>query len=412
MTDLAIPTLDATVRSLVASQLNRFGAGTDGWVQPASRAFLADRYQEIDQSNVPLGGFEYLPGASGGGSADFNHGEAVVSGAWVARDETTTVSLPTGATTTIYAGYDVSETNTVILGKVGAFVPDDPRIPVWELTTDGSDSITDQTDLRRTSYEIDAIASRYDSTASGTVDDAEDAQELGGEPPGGWMRADTSDEFEAVPAFGAGNSPQSAPGTGSGEVWRAGGITADTTMAVQGGFGRVAWAWNCYYDNGSNEWRYQDGGEEAMVVLLRNGQVQFLTAAAGNADDPIAFDTASVEDGSIDQADDAKRANEADDLTDVSAEKLKGLGSLTSISANSATESCSLHAENNIDILDFMPYDNSEALNLYHDGQKIISGSNPQHGSFSNPLYSGDSGYYILESGSYKDEGSIRYTVY
>jgi hypothetical protein len=300
MTDLAIPTLDATVRSLVTSKLNRFGAGTDGWIQPDSSAFLADRYAEIDQSNVPLGGFEYLPGASGGGSADFNHGEAVVSGAWVARDRTTTVSLPTEATTTIYVGYDAGETNTVILGKVGAFVPDDPRIPLWELTTDGSGAITGQTDLRRTSYEIDAIASQYDSTASGVVDDAEDAQELGGEPPGDWMRADTSDEFEAVPAFGAKNTPQSPPGTGSGEVWRAGGYVADSSMAVQGGFGRVAWTWNCYYDNASNDWRYESGSDSAMLVLLsKTGEIRFLTAGAGTADDPIPFDSVNVSDGSI-----------------------------------------------------------------------------------------------------------------
>jgi hypothetical protein len=312
MTDLAIPTLDATVRSLVTAQLNRFGAGTDGWVQPASSAFLADRYAEIDQSNVPLGGFEYLPGESGGGSADFNHGEAVVSGAWVARDETTTISLPTGGTTTIYAGYDVSETNTVILGKSGAFVPDDPRIPVWELTTDGSDAITDQTDLRRTSYEIDAIASKYDSTASGVVDDAEDAQELGSEPPGAWMRADTSDEFEAVPAFGAQNTPQRAPGTGDGEVWRAAGLNGDSTLGVQGGFGRVAWTWNCYYDNDSNDWRYEMGNEPASMILMNGDEMVLRTSHGGNIDEAISFDVTRVKNGSIDSADYADDADTVD----------------------------------------------------------------------------------------------------
>jgi len=411
MTDLALPTLDATVRSLVTSQLNRFGAATDGWIQRDSSAFLADRYQEIDQNNVPLGGFEYLPGASGGGSADFNHGEAVVSGAWVARDRTTTVSLPTGDTTTIYVGYDVSETNTVILGKVGSFVPADPRIPLWELTTDGNDTITDQTDLRRTSYEIDAIASQYDSTASGVVDDAEDAQKLGGEPPGGWMRADTSDEFEAVPAFAAQSTPQRAPGTGSGEVWRAGGPNADSALGVQGGFGRVAWTWNCYYDNGSNDWRYESGNEPASMILMNGDTIILRTAAGGNIDGVISFDRATVTDGTIDVAESANSVDGSDVSGNVSSS-----AALDSVPAKKVlgTNQISLSGDElETDMYVEIPVDSDERLDLLFYSSNGASGHtyelrNPdgsvlqdvygvQDSEFSNPIASStDSGNFTL----------------
>jgi len=382
----------------------RYGGGD--WVVPSDTVAFAD-HEEL--SNTPLNAFDE---SHSGSSLDveIDTGELFVEGSWAARDATTTVTLVTQTDNQIvYVGWEKGTSNAVVVGLDAAFDPAWPRIGIHEFDTDGS-GVTAARDRRPLGEQIDV---RNEGSVA-NADQAANADNLDGKDSAQFMRSDVEDAHEEPIEFGARASLSGALGSGAGELFRAGGGASDTLLQTQSGFGRVAWSWNARYDSANNEWRYIVGSEPAMVVLLDGGQVQFLTAAAGTADDPITFDKATVENGSIDDADhadDATHADVADDLTDVSAEKLKGLGSLTSIGANSTGERSSLHAENNIDILDFMPPDGRE-MEVKHGGQKIISGSDPQHGSFSNPLYSGGSGYYILDSGYTDNEGSIRYTVY
>ncbi len=75
-------------------------------------------------------------------------GEALVGGAWLARDAATTVTLDSSTTgQTVYVGWGDSQTDTVIIGKSSAFGANDEKNPIWTFDTDGS-GVTAATDER------------------------------------------------------------------------------------------------------------------------------------------------------------------------------------------------------------------------------------------------------------------------
>jgi len=142
--------VDRAVSSRRLAAANRYGSAD--WVVPTSRDINASRDAALAAG--PLGGFERVDGNDSNLSAQFDTGEAFIAGAYVASDDNAasehTVSLPASSTTTIYLGWDLSTADSLIIGEASDFGTHDPKLELWEFTTDGS-SITADTDLRATS---------------------------------------------------------------------------------------------------------------------------------------------------------------------------------------------------------------------------------------------------------------------
>jgi len=126
-------------------------AGSD-WIVPATRDINATRDGALAAG--PLGGFARIDGDNSNQTVQFDTGEAFVGGAYLASDDTsasehTVGPLPDNATTTIYLGWDLDTADTLIIGPSGDFASEDPKVELWEVTTDGT-SITADTDRRAT----------------------------------------------------------------------------------------------------------------------------------------------------------------------------------------------------------------------------------------------------------------------
>jgi len=142
--------IDRQISSRRIAAATRY-AGSD-WVVPDTRDINATRDGALAAG--PLGGFDRIDGDNTNQSVQFDTGEAFVGGAYLASDDTTAAEHTVGplsdnATTTIYLGWDLSTADTLIIGPAGDFGTDDPKIELWEVTTDGS-SITGDQDLRTT----------------------------------------------------------------------------------------------------------------------------------------------------------------------------------------------------------------------------------------------------------------------
>lgn len=126
------------------------GASGDGWVWPATSRLVED--SEGDLATGALGAFdETSSGASL--NVDIASGEAARRGAYLARDVTTTITLPASATTTLSLGWRDGQADTILIGEEGtavgdSFATNDPRKDIWTFTTDGS-GVTAVTDHRQ-----------------------------------------------------------------------------------------------------------------------------------------------------------------------------------------------------------------------------------------------------------------------
>jgi hypothetical protein len=126
--------------------------GHSDWVVPSDQDINATRDDAL--ASGPLGGFVRNDGNDGNRNVNFATGEAFVGGAYIASDDDTvsehSVLVPSSSTTTIYLGWDLSTADTLIIGPASDFGANDPKVELWEFTTDSS-SITSDTDLRTTS---------------------------------------------------------------------------------------------------------------------------------------------------------------------------------------------------------------------------------------------------------------------
>jgi len=364
-------------------------AGGD-WVVPAGEVLLADRE---GLTGTPLAAFDITTSASSF-DVEIQPGEAVVVGVWLGKDTTTTtVSLSSQVSNqTIYLGWDATAGNDVLIGTDSEFSttePADQRIPIWEVDTGGS-GVTAARDQR-------PLGEQIDTRNEGSVAEADHANSVDGSDVDGQVAsaqlADTANSVDGSDVNGQVSDSDALDGKDSSA------FVLDQSPIEGLAIGTDANRSDGYFAalSASDSIEFASYQTESDVPTLEEDEMVYVS-------DEQEF---YFENGGVSSA---KHADVADDLAGVTVEKLKGLGSLTGIGTNS-NETSSLHAENNIDILDFMPYD-GEKMELRHGGQNIISGTDPQHGSFSNPLYSGGSGYYILDSGYTDNEGSIRYTVY
>ncbi|WP_436933703.1 hypothetical protein [Halovenus marina] len=142
MTDKVHVSFGRKYRSREMSVARRYGSGD--WVQPSAERLVADSEGEL--ATGALNAFDESHSAS---SLDvtIDTGEALVRGAYLARDTTTTVTLPASATTTLYVGWQDGVRDTVIIGPASDFGSNDPKTEIWTIDTDGS-GVTGTSDLR------------------------------------------------------------------------------------------------------------------------------------------------------------------------------------------------------------------------------------------------------------------------
>ena len=140
MTDRVNPSFNRPAESFTtaAGSIAKAG-GTDGYVVEESPTDVAIADSALDETQ--LNSFEETSSAT---SLDvtIDPGEAFVSGAWVARDVPTTVTLAAStADQVVYAGWDKDTGDTMIIGLDEDFGELDQRIALYSYDTD-ADGVT------------------------------------------------------------------------------------------------------------------------------------------------------------------------------------------------------------------------------------------------------------------------------
>lgn len=165
MTIKAIPSTGREVTHQSVSAASRWG-GSD-WVVPAN--------EDLNASNEGLAGAPLNAAAitTSGLDVSIDTFELFVGGAWVASDDSThaehTHTLAGNATTTtLYLGYDHSATDTFIFGPAGDFAAADPKIPVADVTDDGTavTNVDDRRPVGLTPTPGVLVASTYDADSA------------------------------------------------------------------------------------------------------------------------------------------------------------------------------------------------------------------------------------------------------
>lgn len=152
MTDIVNPSRNAEVDSFKLSQTIKNAATTPGYIKRGSDpTAIAEAEPNIDQTQ--LNSFE-ITTSSSSLDATIDPGEAFVEGSYVARDTTTTVSIASNSTETVYVGWDDGATNATIIGTADDFSIRDPKIAIFDVTTDGS-GVTSISDRREIGQNID-----------------------------------------------------------------------------------------------------------------------------------------------------------------------------------------------------------------------------------------------------------------
>lgn len=118
-----------------ASTAKAFANAGGDWIVKNTETLIADEY-----GPMAAGPYEsYNHTGTSGFDVTIDTGEAVVGGACIARDTTTSVTLASSTSNqTVYLGWDTSQQDTVIVGLDSAFPADTPRVAIWEFDTDGS----------------------------------------------------------------------------------------------------------------------------------------------------------------------------------------------------------------------------------------------------------------------------------
>lgn len=168
--------------------------GQAEWIVPDTMDVNATRHHSLAAG--PLGGFAYDSAASSGLTASFRTGELFTGGAYVASDDTTVTDAngnvvhevdldASTANQLVKIGWNHTGTDDLRIALEstaaadGGFTsPENPRVELWEFDTDSS-SITSATGRR---------------TLTPIVDDAVDAQELGGVVASEYFRSGVESE--------------------------------------------------------------------------------------------------------------------------------------------------------------------------------------------------------------------------
>jgi len=271
MTDDVDPSKGADgVAFAVAQAIQQHGAVGDGWIVPETDSYATDDTATKTSSGTK-GAFATV--GDSGLDITFDTGEAFVGGSWLCTDTQTTVTLADNTTgQTIELGWDADAGETVLIGERGTTVGDsfasrDPSIPLYTLDTDAG-----------------AIVSKTDERTVGKT------TQLGA------ASLDAESELARFLMTAAGDA-RGSPGNATNEVWRAGSSTSDLLLTVNAD-GRMALAWNAYYDG--SDWRYIVDDEFAFRLAfgvgINNDDAGIYVAGSGNADDPVSWSQAMAVD--------------------------------------------------------------------------------------------------------------------
>lgn len=135
MVDRVHPTQGEASSQLTSGAI-KWAASSD-WIVPSGTDYLA---AFAGLSGTPLNGFGESHSSSSY-DVTIDTGEGFVGGRWMARDTTTTVTLASSTTNqTVYAGWESSTADSVVIGLDSAFSSSDGgrRTAIWEFDTDGS----------------------------------------------------------------------------------------------------------------------------------------------------------------------------------------------------------------------------------------------------------------------------------
>lgn len=201
MTDAVTISPGRTADSRETNRMLQYSGHAPGWVVPDTMELLADIAGELAAG--PYNAFDATYAAD---SLDvtIETGEAIVGGAGVARDTTTTVTLPTNtAGMTVSVGWDPQSQDTVMIRRNAGFA-DEPTIPLWTFDTDDT-GVTAATDQRHIGEEITVRNRRYEGNGV-AVDRAADADTVGGRPPGVFLRSDQADTMGGTLTIDTGDS--------------------------------------------------------------------------------------------------------------------------------------------------------------------------------------------------------------
>ncbi len=152
MTDKVMPSFGRTARSREYTAALAYGAGSaDGVVWDDGRLV------EDSEGDLATGALNAFAESHSSSSFDvtIDTGEAIVRGAYLARDTTTTVTLSSSTSNqTVYLGWKDGQADTVIIGDSSSFGTHDPSVAIWTFDTDGSGvtSVTDERDLVSKGY--------------------------------------------------------------------------------------------------------------------------------------------------------------------------------------------------------------------------------------------------------------------
>lgn len=259
MTDEVEPSIQGNSDAFILANVLYRGVLGD-WIQETSTTLLANHASNIDNAATPLDAFDITTSTTSF-DVTIGTGEGFIGGAYVATDDTHTVTLDAStADQTIYVGWDALGTNTIIVGTNSAFNTNDPKTPVWDVDTD-SNGVTGTTDQRTIgeTHDIGGITS-------------EDGSKLGR-----WIGVASS------------NTATGTPGDTQGEAFRIAGGNNDLVFAVETGDEEFSLTYNAYHDG--TTWRAITSGP-AYAIAFDSGSPGVLlrhTVSTLNADDAITW---------------------------------------------------------------------------------------------------------------------------
>lgn len=147
MTDNVSPSRNGTIYSyFLARSIHEHASIPTGWIVPEGETVLAD-HADASVVDAPYGAFRYY--ADNGLEVTINHGEAFIGGAWLARDDRTTLTLAENTDNqTVYVGWRNDDGNRVIIGRETAFKDADIKLPIYTFHTNSTE-VYDWTDERQ-----------------------------------------------------------------------------------------------------------------------------------------------------------------------------------------------------------------------------------------------------------------------
>lgn len=143
MTDYVRPSPNRTIRAHQLGAAARH-AGLFDWIAEPNIDYFA---AEAGLTGTPLNAFAESS-SSGSLTVEIDTGEGFVNGRWVARDETTDVTLPASDVVRVAIGAAYGQPDTIRIDTESAFGSNESPVPLFEYTTDSNGVIGSPEDLR------------------------------------------------------------------------------------------------------------------------------------------------------------------------------------------------------------------------------------------------------------------------